>query len=75
MKENKNEENLTHFMPIFMSIGIGVGVAIGAAMDNIPAFMCIGLGIGLCIGTAIDAKNRAKSENKEEIATSDESKE
>ena len=63
MKNNKDSEIKTQYMPIFMSIGISLGLAIGAAFDNIPIGMCFGLGIGLCIGSAIDAKNCKKSEN------------
>ena len=55
---NKNSENQTQYMPIFMCLGMSIGTAIGAATDNMSMCMCLGMSIGLCIGSAIDARNR-----------------
>lgn len=58
MKNNKNSENQTQYMPIFMCLGMSIGTAIGAVTDNMSMCMCLGMSIGLCIGSAIDARNR-----------------
>ena len=63
MKNSKDSENKTQYMPIFMCIGISIGMAIGAAFDNISVGMCLGLGIGVCLGSALDAKKRKESDN------------
>ncbi len=63
MKNSKDSENKTQYMPIFMCIGLSVGMAIGAAFDNISVGMCLGLGFGVCLGSVLDAKNRKESEN------------
>ena len=63
MKNSKDSENKTQYMPIFMCIGISIGMAIGAAFDNISVGMCLGLGFGVCLGSFLDAKNRKESEN------------
>ena len=63
MKNNKDSESKTQYMPIFMCMGISIGMAIGAALDNISVGMCLVLGIGVCLGVALDAKNRKESEN------------
>lgn len=63
MKNSKDSENKTQYMPIFMCIGMSVGMAIGAAFDNISVGMCLGLGFGVCLGSVLDAKNRKESEN------------
>ena len=41
MKNKNEQENKTHFLPLFMSIGVSVGVAIGVATDNIAIGMSI----------------------------------
>ena len=60
MKNNNEQDNKVHYLPIFMSIGLSIGLAIGSAAGNIPIGMCIGLGVGLCAGAGIDAQNRKK---------------
>ena len=60
MKNNKNSENQTQYMPIFMCLGMSIGTAIGAATDNMSMCMCLGVSFGMCIGSVIDARNREK---------------
>ena len=60
MKNDKNTQNTTFYMLIFMCLGISIGMAIGAPMNNIPIGMCIGVGFGTCIGGIIDHLNRKK---------------
>ena len=57
---NKNSEDKTMYLPIFMCIGLSIGMAIGAALGNIPLYMCIGLSIGVGIGACIDSANQKK---------------
>ena len=67
LKDKRESENQTHYMPIGMCLGMSLGVAIGTATDNLATYMPIGLSIGLAIGAIIDAKKRKGSqENKEE---------
>lgn len=58
MKNKKENEGKTYYLPIFMSIGLSIGMAIGAGIGNISIGMCIGLSLGVCLGSVLDAKNR-----------------
>ena len=69
MKDNNDN---THYLPIFMSVGISVGLAIGAPTGNIPIGMCIGLGAGVCIGGIIDYVNRRSRKSDPENNDDDE---
>lgn len=60
MKDKKNADNQTYYMPICMCLGMSIGTAIGVATDNLSIYMPIGMSIGLCIGSLIDAQNRKK---------------
>ena len=64
MKNNNQEPNNLHYMPIGMCIGIGVGVALGAAFENIPLWMCLGLSIGVGVGSLIDARQQKNADDK-----------
>ena len=64
MKEKKNSENETHYLPIFMCLGLSVGTALGSAMDNLSTWMCTGIALGVAIGAALD--HRKKKEPKDE---------
>ena len=64
MKEKKNSENETHYLPIFMCLGLSVGTALGSAMDNLSTWMCTGIALGVAIGAALDY--RKKKEPKDE---------
>ena len=66
LKDKRESENQTHYMPIGMCLGMSVGTALGAATDNLALYMCIGLSVGMCIGVLIDAKNRKASQKDEE---------
>ena len=63
MKDNKESENQTYYMPIGMCLGISVRTAIGVATDNLSIYMPIGMSIGLCIGSLIDAQKRNKAKD------------
>ena len=63
MKNGKDQENTTHYMPLCMCLGLSIGTAIGAALNNIGLYMCVGMSIGVGIGSAIDAANRKKSDD------------
>ena len=68
MKEKKNSENETHYLPIFMCLGISVGTALGTAMDNLSTWMCMGIALGVAIGAALDQmkKNKKSEEDDQE---------
>lgn len=65
-KVDKNSDNQTYYMPLFMCLGMSLGTAIGVATDNMSMCMCLGVSFGLCIGSIIDARNRSKNETTEE---------
>ena len=65
MKNNKEPENKTQYMPIFMCLGLSVGMAIGAGVGNIGVGMCLGIGVGVCLGACIDHINK-KSDSEPE---------
>ena len=75
MKNDKNQENTTHYMPLCMCLGLSIGTAIGAALNNIALYMCVGMSIGVGIGSAIDAANRKKSEDSAQEPTKENEKE
>lgn len=63
MKNNDQDQNAVHYLPIGMCIGIGVGMTIGSALGSIPIGMCIGMSIGLCVGALADATQKKKTDD------------
>ena len=61
MNNQKEPENQTQYMPIFMCLGISVGMAVGSAAGNIGIGMCLGVGIGMCLGVCLDALQNKKT--------------
>ena len=70
MKNNNekghNDQNTTHYMPLYMCIGISLGLAIGVATDNLAVCMPIGLGAGVCLGSFLDRQNLKKERDDSE---------
>jgi hypothetical protein len=64
MKNDKQPENKTSYVPIGMCLGISIGMALGAAAGNIAIGMCMGIGVGMTIGSLVDHQNRKKDKNK-----------
>ena len=63
MKEKKNSENETHYLPIFMCLGVSVGTALGSAMDNLSTWMCTGIALGVAIGAALDHRKTKETKD------------
>ena len=65
MKDDKERENQTYYLPIGMCLGMSIGTAIGVATKNLSIYMPIGMSIGMCIGALMDAQNRKKAKDDE----------
>ena len=72
LKNQKEPDNKTQYMPIYMSLGISLGMVFGSVFGNIGVGMCIGVAIGMGVGAYIDYINKKKSQNDSESDDKDE---
>jgi len=71
VKNRRDDEKQTSYVPMGICLGIAIGTAIGNITDHNAIWMPIGMCLGMCIAGLIDAKNRRDSRNTEQADEED----